>query len=305
MRIILIGQAAFGEKVLEAVLKTGEQVVGVFCPPDSQERPSTLRQFAESKGVPVFQPQKIRNPEVFQRYSALQPDLTVMAFVTEIIPERFLIYPRLGTIQYHPSLLPKHRGGSAINWAVINGENQTGITIFGPDKGIDTGPILFQKTAAIDPDETTGSLYFNKLFPMGVEAIVEAIRLIRQGNAPRIVQDESLATYEPLCTVDLAQIDWRLPIKQVYDLIRGCNPQPGAETDFRSSKLKIFDCQREELPGETMPGEVWRVGKNSFSVAALGGSIRVKRLQPSGEAKTKAGDFINAYNLQAGERLGV
>ena len=305
MRIVLIGQAAFGEKVLQAILENGEQVVGVFCPPDSPENPSPLKRLAQASGVPVFQPQKMRAAPVFEQYTNLRPDLTMMAFVTDIIPERFLTYPVLGTIQYHPSLLPRHRGGSAINWAVINGESQTGITIFWPDKGIDTGPILLQKTVEIDPDETTGSLYFNKLFPLGVEAIVEAVKLVNQGKAPRILQDERLATYEPLCTAELAQIDWSKPVDRVYNLIRGCNPQPGAETGFRNGKIKIFDCQKEELPQETRPGNIWWVGEDHFSVAALGGSIRVKRVQPKGGVKIKAADFITTYNLHAGEKFWV
>jgi len=303
MRIVLIGQAAFGEKVLQAIFEIGEQVVGVFCPPDSPERPSALKQLAQASGIPVFQPPKMREDTVFEQYTHLRPELTVMAFVTDIIPERFLTYPVLGTIQYHPSLLPRHRGGSAINWTVINGESQTGITIFWPDKGIDTGPILLQKTIDIDPDETTGSLYFNKLFPLGVEAIVEAVQLVSQGKAPRIEQDESLATYEPLCTAELAQINWRQPVDQVYNLIRGCNPQPGAEAGFRGSNIKIFDCQKEELLQETIPGNIWWVGEDHFSVGAQGGSIRVKRLQPKGEGKIKAAEFITAYKLHAGEKF--
>ena len=215
LRIVLIGQAAFGEQVLEALLNKSENVVGVFCPPDPPGKPSTLRQFAESKSIPVHQPKKMRDSEVYDAFVKLQPDLNVMAFVTDIVPQRILDYPRLGSIQYHPSLLPKHRGGSAINWAVINGEPRTGLTIFWPDKGIDTGPILLQKEVELLPDDTTGSLYFNKLFPLGVEALVEAVELVRNGTASRIPQDESQATYDPLCTEERTVIDWSKPVTQV------------------------------------------------------------------------------------------
>lgn len=305
MRIVLIGQAAFGEKVLEALLNKGENVVAVFCPPDPPGKPSPLKQLAESKGIPVYQPKRMKDPEVYDIFKQLQPDLNVMAFVTDIVPERILRLPRLGSIQYHPSLLPKHRGGSAIAWAIIQGETKTGLTIFWPDKGIDTGPILLQKEVEIAPDDTTASLYFNKLFPLGVEAIVEAVDMVRKGIAPRIPQDESLATYEPLLTEDLTVIDWAKPTEQVYNLIRGANPQPGAVTYFQGKKLKIFDCQRGEATGHALPGQVLAVSQDGFLVATGDGAILVKRVQPEGSAKIKAPEFIAASGLKVGDTLGI
>ena len=213
MRIVLIGQAAFGEKTLEALLEVGEEMVGVYMPPDTPGRDNSFKQQAFQLGVPVFQPERMRSPEVYDSYVKLKPDLNVMAFVTDIVPESILNYPKLSTIQYHPSLLPRHRGGSAINWAVINGETRTGLTIFWPDKGIDTGPILLRKEVDILPDDTVGSLYFKKLFPLGIEAIKESVELIRQGKAPRTPQDESRATYEGLCTQ--ATIDWNQPVLKI------------------------------------------------------------------------------------------
>ena len=179
MRIVLIGQAAFGEKVLEAILALGEEVVGVFCPPDRSGKANALRDLAHRHSIPIYQPSRLRDPEVFETFKYLRPDLNVMAFVTDIVPERILNLPRCGSIQYHPSLLPTHRGGSAINWAIINGETTTGLTIFWPDHGIDTGPILLQKQVPIGPDETCGSLYFDKLFPLGVTALTQAIEMVR------------------------------------------------------------------------------------------------------------------------------
>ena len=172
MRIVCIGQAAFGEKVLQTLVERGEEVVGVYTTPDIPGKVNPLKQLALQLGVPSFQPELMRAPGVYDEYVKLKPDLNVMAFVTDILPDSILSYPDLGTMQYHPSLLPKHRGGSAINWAVINGEARAGITIFWPDKGIDTGPLLLQKEAEISPDDTVGSIYFNKLFPLGIEAIV-------------------------------------------------------------------------------------------------------------------------------------
>lgn len=304
MRIVLIGQAAFGEKVLDTFLARGECVVGVFCPPDTPARPDPLRVLAERRGRPVFQPPKLRGAGVFEQYAALQPDLTVMAFVTDIVPERFLSLPRLGTIQYHPSLLPRHRGGSAIHWAVIQGETETGLTIFWPDRGIDTGPILLQKRVAIGPDDTTGSLYFNTLFPLGVAALAEAVDLVRAGTAPRRPQDEALATQEPLCTEALTHIVWDRPAGQVYNLIRGANPQPGAVTGWRGRRLKLFDCQPRGLARPARPGEVLSVGPEGFEVAAADGALLIKRVQLEGQAKLKASDFSAAEALAAGDVLG-
>src|SRR4030043_1367661 len=197
MRIIIVGQGPFGEKVLQALIQKGEEVVGPFSPPDKGGEP--LKILAEKSGVPFFRPKLMKDPQVYDDNVKLKPELAILAFVTDIIPEKLLSVPSLGTICYHPSILPRHRGASAINWAIIQGDTRTGLTIFWVDKGIDTGPILLQKEVEIGPEETTGSLYFNKLFSMGIEAIVEAVDLIKKGKAPRIPQDESQATYEPPC----------------------------------------------------------------------------------------------------------
>jgi len=302
MRIVLIGQAAFGEKTLEALVEMGEEVVGVYTNPDTPGRENPLKIRAIQLGVPVFQPENMRAPEVYQEYIKLKPDLNVMAFVTDIVPEPILNYPGLGTIQYHPSLLPRHRGGSAINWAVINGETKTGPTIFWPDNSIDTGPILMQKEVDIAPDDTVGSLYFNKLFPLGIEAIKESIALIRQGRAPRIPQDESQATYEGLCTQ--AVIDWNEPVQKIYNLIRGTNPQPGAATGYRGTKFKIFDSELRTSDFKGSPGEVIEIAESGFLVAAPGGVILVKRVQPEGSPKIAAADFAAQSGFTLGIRLG-
>jgi methionyl-tRNA formyltransferase len=302
MRIALIGQTAFGEKTLEALLDMGEEVVGVYTTPDIPGRENPLKTRALQLGVPVFQPEKMRAPEVYDGYVKLKPDFNVMAFVTDIVPESILNYPELGTIQYHPSLLPRHRGGSAINWAVINGESKTGLTIMWVDKGIDTGPILLQKEVDIAPDDTVGSLYFNKLFSLGIEAIKESIELIRQGKAPRIPQDESQATYEGLCTQ--ATIDWKEPTLKIYNLIRGTNPQPGATTSYGSTRLKIFDSELRTGVAKGAPGEVVEITDAGFLVAASGGAILIKRVQPKGSPKIAAADFISQSGLAVGDHLG-
>ena len=304
MRIVLFGQAAFGEKVLEALVKNGEEVVGVYTSPDVPGKANPLKELALQLEIPVFQPERMRAPKVYDEYIKLKPELNVMAFVTDILPESILKYPRLGTIQYHPSLLPKHRGGSAINWAVINGETKTGLTIFWPEKGIDTGPILLQKEVEISPDDTVGSLYFNKLFPLGIEAIVESIELIKRGTAPRIPQDESQASYEGLCAEKDAVINWHQPASQIYNLIRGTNPQPGATTSLDNRWFKIFDSELRAGVAGGSPGEIIDINSQGFVVAATDGAIFVKRVQVAGSPKITAADFAAQVGLKAGDRLG-
>ena len=301
MRIVLIGQAAFGGETLETLVDMGEEVVGVYTTPDIPGRENPLKQRALQLGAPVFQPENMRAPEVFEEYARLKPDLNVMAFVTDIVPESVLNCPKLGTIQYHPSLLPRHRGGSAINWAVINGETRTGLTIMWVDKGIDTGPILLQKEVDIAPDDTVGSLYFNRLFPMGIEAIKESIELIRQGKAPRIPQDEAQATYEGLCTQ--AAIGWNEPAQKIYNLIRGTNPQPGATTRLGDTQFKVFDSELRTGDVKGTPGEVIEITESGFLVVAQEGAILIKRVQPKGSPKITAADFAAQSGLKLGDQL--
>ncbi|MDP7239812.1 MAG: methionyl-tRNA formyltransferase, partial [Dehalococcoidia bacterium] len=256
MRTVLTGQAAFGAQVLEALIKRGDEVVGVF----TGQQPGAagpLKEVAEKSGLPLFQPARMKDPEVYEQFRNLNADLGVLAFVTDIVPGNVLRCPRLGSIQYHPSLLPRHRGASAMHWAVIDGDVRTGLTVFWADEGIDTGNILLQKEAEIGPDDTMGTLYFNKLFPLGVEAMVEAVGLVAQGRAPSVAQDHSQATYEPPCGEEHARVDWYRPMAQVYNLIRGTNPQPGAFTTLRGEKIKLFDAV--SLPGGSagdFPGAV-------------------------------------------------
>lgn len=311
MRIVVHGQQAFGKAVAEALLERGENIVGIYCAPDQDGRATDpLKELALEKGIPVGQPSSWKGEGVAEEFAAFQPDLCVMAYVTLLVPQRILDIPVKGTIQYHPSLLPLHRGPSSINWPIIQGETETGLTIFWPDEALDEGPILLQKKVAIGPDDTLGSVYFDHLFPMGVEAICEAVDLVRDGKAPRIEQDHSKATYESWCTAEDAEIDWAAPVAQVYNLIRGTNPQPGAWTMHDGRKLQIFDCGLERYdhasdPGVTAhPGEVVAVDGESFSVAAEGGNIVVRRVRPEGEKKLPAGEFAGLGGLKAGERLG-
>ncbi|MEJ2658003.1 MAG: methionyl-tRNA formyltransferase [Desulfobacterales bacterium] len=301
MRIIVIGQAAFGAKVLERLMDRNENIVAVYTPPDRPGgRPDPLKDMAISKNVDVFQPQTYKNDGVFAEYKNLNPDLVVMAFVTTIIPAKFFDVPSHGTICYHPSLLPRHRGASGINWAVIMGDSKTGLSIFWPDEGIDTGPILLQKEIAIGPDDTTGSLYFNHLFPMGVDAVLESIDLIKAGNAPKIIQDEAGATYEPPCDDRVAGIDWKKPAHDLYNLVRGCDPQPGAFALLKGEKIRFYGAKRIEEASEKAPGTILNIDDKGIHVAMSGGRLIVGKVRAAKGGKVAAAEFAAERGLKAG-----
>jgi methionyl-tRNA formyltransferase len=302
VRIILVGQGPFGEKVLEALIKKGEEIVGVFSPPDKRGEP--MKNLAEKSKVPFYRPALMKDPEVHHIFGELKPDLVILAFVTDIIPEALLSVPSIGTICYHPSLLPRHRGASGINWAIIQGDARTGLTILWADKGIDTGPLLLQKEVEIGPDDTTGSLYFNVLFPMGIEAIIEAVELIKKGKAPRIPQDESKATYEPPCDDRVASIDFEKPIPDIYNLVRGCDPQPGAFTTFKGKKVRLYDARMTSSATGKRPGEIVAIEEGGLQIAARGGMIKVGKLRVDKGEKVGATEFARSLNAKVGDSLG-
>lgn len=298
MRILLIGQAQFGAAVFRALQAAGERVVGVSAPPvDRKGEPDPLWLLAEEAGLPRFETARLKRPEVYEELAALEADLGVMAFVTRILPERVLDLPRYGTIQYHPSLLPRHRGRTAIAWAIAQGDEKTGVTIFWVDKGIDTGPILLQREVPIGPDDTTASLYFGTLFPLGVEALVEATRLVREGRAPRIPQDEALATYEHPFGDEHARVDWHRPAREVYALVRAANPQPGAFTLLDGRPLRIFDAGLGE-PAAAPPGLAIDADDHGLRIALRGATLTVRRVAYDGGPKVPALEFLRRSGLR-------
>ncbi len=304
MRLIVNGQQAFGKAVLEALLDRGEEVVGVFCAPDKEGRPvDPIKECALERGLPLHQPNSYKDPETLELIRSLKPDLCLMAYVIKFIPEEARDIPTHGSICFHPSLLPLHRGPSSINWPIIGGATKTGLTLFYPDDGLDEGDILLQKEVDVGPDDTLGTVYFKKIFPLGVAAMVEAVDLFREGKATRTKQDDSKATYESWCKKEHAQIDWSKPVGEVYNLIRGTNPQPGAWTTRDGEKLDIFDCTKLDEPGGT-PGEITAVGDQGFKVSAGDGQILVQRVRPAGGGKVPASDYVAASGLAVGARLG-
>ncbi|MEJ5375576.1 MAG: methionyl-tRNA formyltransferase [bacterium] len=303
MRIALFAQAAFGEEVLRRLIQRKEDVVVVYTPLEPPGGRNPVKELAWASGIPVVQPKRMKDPEIVKQYKMFAPDLNLLAFVTDIIPAEILNYPRCGSIQYHPSLLPKHRGKSAINWAVIQGEKKTGLSIFWVDEGIDTGPILLQKEVEISEDDTTGSLYFNKLFPLGVDALMEALDLVKEGRAPRVPQDESQATYEPPCEEEHARVNWNSPLRSIYDLVRGCDPQPGAWSLLKGTKVKLYSARpMYETSGfrQGQAGEILRLDDKGVWVAAGEGVLLVGKLKPQGGNKMDA--LTLAKELAIGEK---
>src|SRR4029078_7651895 len=308
MRIVVHGQQAFGKAVLEALLKRGENVVAVYVAPEKAgAKADPLKEAAVAAKLPVYQPESYRKTEVVEEFRALKPDLQVMAFVTLFVPEDFLNMPTHGSIQYHPSLLPAYRGAAASNLPIIKGEKETGVSIFWPDNGLDPGDVLVQKKTPISDTDTLGTVYFDRLFPMGVEAMMESVDLVKAGKAPRIKQDESKATYEGRCGAGNAKIDWGKPWEQIDRLIRGSNPAPGGSTRLGGKKLEIFDAK--PLPAKDPKGiagklgEVVAVDADGFTVVCADGRFKVTRVQPDGGKKVDASEFISTAKLAKGAIL--
>jgi methionyl-tRNA formyltransferase len=309
MKIAIIGQQDFGKSVLEAFLNRGDQVAAVFCAPEKEgARPDALRAAAQERGLPVHQFKSLRDPEAARAMRDAGADIGIMAFVLQFAPQEFVTIPKHGTIQYHPSLLPKYRGPSSINWPIIKGETETGLTIFRPSDGLDEGAVILQKRTPIGPDDTLGTIYFNRLFPMGVEAMLEAADLVLAGKHTESVQDESQASYEGWCRASEVKIDWAKPVDHVYNLIRGSNPAPGAWTTLNGKKLQIFDARKTlfrrfaEVPGKT--GEVTGVSAQSFKITAQGGLIEVQKAKFEDGKKITGGELAQSGGIADGTLLG-
>jgi len=305
LRIALLGQAAFAEKALAALVDHGDEIVHVFAPPDSPAgKADPLAAKARDTGIPLSQPKSFKNDAAFEHFKALDAELAILAFVTLIVPDRILYAPRYKSICFHPSLLPRHRGASGINWAIIQGDEETGVTWFWPDKGIDTGPILVQKRVPIAENDTVGSIYFNTLFPMGIDAMVEAVDLIKSGNAPAMVQDESKATYEPPCRDEHAKVDLTKPAREVFNLIRGCDPQPGAFAGVGDKRLRLYEAGFSAGRPEAEPGTITAIDADGMKVALAGGVVAVRRARIDPNPKKVAPiELANAGEIKVGAKL--
>ena len=309
MRIVVHGQQAFGKAVLEALLKRGENVVAVYVAPEKPgAKADPLKEAALAAKLPIFQPDVLQGPEGVGGVQVAQARPAGDGLRHAV---------RAGGIPQHPDprldpVSPVAAAGlsrrvSAINWPIIKGEKETGLSIFWPDNGLDTGDVLIQKKTPISATDTLGTVYFDRLFPMGVEAMLESVDLVKAGKAPRIKQDESKATYEGRCGPDNARIDWGKPWEQIDRLIRGCNPAPGAWTTLDGKQLKIFDAK--PLPAKDPKGIAGKIGEiaaveaDGFTVVCADGRFKVTRVQPADGKKIEAGEWAKSANLAVKARF--
>jgi len=309
MRIAIVGQRDFGKAVLDAFIDRGDAVAGVFCSPEKPgAAPDPLRVAAEERRIPIGQFASLSAEEARRALHLLDADLGVLAYVLQFVPQGFAAIPRHGMIQFHPSLLPRYRGPSAINWPIIRGDTRTGLTIFRPTDGLDEGPIIVQRETPIGPDDTLGSVYFDRLFPMGIAALLEAADLAVNRGAAGTAQDESQASYEGWCRAAEARINWHNHVDLIYNLVRGCDPMPGAWTTFNGKTLQLFDARKH--PARTYSqvgggiGTVTTVGEHSLSIAAQGGRIEVFKLRYDGGKKLPAPQLCADLGLTVGTVLG-
>jgi len=306
MKIAIIGQQDFGAKVLESFLKRGDSVCAVFCAPEKEgARPDALRVAAQNAGLTVHQFKSLRAPEAVAAMRAAGADLGIMAFVLQFAPQEFVTIPKHGTIQYHPSLLPKYRGPSSINWPIARGDTETGLTIFRPTDGLDEGAVILQRRTPIGENDTLGNVYFDRLFPMGVAAMVEAADLVMAGKHTESVQDESQASYEGWFREAEAKINWANHVDTIHNLIRGSDPAPGAWTTYNGTKLQVYESRKHlvrtfgAVKGKI--GEVVEAANGQLVIAAQGGRIHVGKAK-LGDAKKVAAD---AAGIPAGAILGT
>ena len=310
MRIAIIGQQDFGKAVLEAFLARGDQVGAVFCAPEKEGgRPDVLRVAAQDKGLKVHQFKSLKAPEAAQAMKAANADIGIMAFVLQFAPQEFVRIPKHGTIQYHPSLLPKYRGPSSINWPISRGDTETGLTIFRPTDGLDEGAVILQKKTPIGENDTLGEVYFNRLFPMGVQAMLEAADLVVVGKHQEREQDESQASYEGWFREAEARIHWASHVDFIHNLIRGADPAPGAWTTLGGTKLQLFDSRKElvrtfgAVKGKI--GEVVEAKDGRIVITAQGGRIHAGKAKLGDGKKVAAAELVSSGQIKVGALLGT
>ncbi|ABQ25027.1 methionyl-tRNA formyltransferase [Geotalea uraniireducens] len=307
MRIIFMGTPEFACPTLQKLLDRGEDVIAVITQPDrpkgrgQQTLPPPVKVLAERHGIPVMQPLKVRVPEVVESIRSLAPDLIVVVAFGQILPKSLLDIPKYGCINVHASLLPRWRGAAPLNWCIINGETETGVTTMMMDVGLDTGDMLVKRSTPIDPDENTQSLH-DRLSVVGAEALAETLDLLTAGKLVREKQDDALTCYAPMLKKEDGLIDWSKEPQTIKNLVRGMTPWPGAFSFLDGKMLKIY--RVGTAGGEGTPGSVIRAGREGLEVACSGGSIVIEELQLEGKKRLHAGDFLAGYKIAPGSILG-
>lgn len=303
LRIALFGQAPFGRDTLVRLLEAGHEVVGVYAPPEGP-RPDPLAAEADARGLPLLRHRRFRRrgsaiPELVKEHAALGADLNVLAFVTVILPPEIVEGTPRGSLCFHPSLLPRFRGGAALAWQILLGAEESGVTVFRPDAGVDTGPIVVQKgPVPIGSTDTAASLYFDKLYALGIDAIAEAVEAVDRGDAEYRPQDESIASHQGLVDDAVARLDWSRPALELDRRVRGCDPQPGAWALRGEERVRCYDGRLVEGAAGEEPGRVVGHEDGAAWVAARDGRLRIGRVRLGKGGKRPAAEV-----LSVGERL--
>lgn len=314
MKIIFMGTPDFASGALEAIVKAGHEVAAVVTQPDKPKGRGKEMQMPPVKicalkyGIPVLQPVKVREPGEVARLAAFGADIFVVAAFGQLLPEEILCLPKFGCVNIHASLLPKYRGAAPIQWAILNGEKETGITIMQMDKGLDTGNILMTRAVPIEERETGASL-FDKLAETGAQLIVEALPKIEKGELKPQKQNEAEASYVGMLKKSLGLIRWEKDALSIERLVRGLNSWPSAYTYYRKKNLKIWECEAvsEENGHEGMEntaGRIEKVEKDAFYVKTGRGLLKVTQVQPEGKKRMAVKDFLLGYPLKTGDILG-
>ena len=301
MKILFMGTPLFAVPSLEALVAAGHQVVGVFSQPDKPKnrgmklQPTPVKVCAQVHDIPVFQPTKLRDGAALETIRQLEPDLIVVAAYGRILPQEILDYPRLGCVNVHSSLLPKYRGAAPINWAILNGEKETGVTIMHMAPALDAGDIIAQRATPIDPDETAEALY-DRLARLGADLLAETLPRLADGTAPRTPQAEDQATLAPMLSRDLSPMDFTRPAQALHDQVRGLIPWPAATMDLNGVRCKVF---ATAVLGETTgkaPGSVIQADKKGLKLACGGGTVLgIQVLQAAGGKRMAAVDYLRGH----------
>ena len=307
LRVALFGQAPVAVDCLERLRAEGHVIAGVFAPPDTG-RPDPLSARAQELGLPLFNRRYFQTREgkpiaaAVAEHRSLGADLNVLASLTSFVPAEIRAAPRFASICFHPSLLPRYRGGNALQWQIILGERETGVSIFVPDRGVDTGPIVVQRGGVeIGPRDTTATLFFEKLAPLGAQALAEAVRAIDSGAARPRLQSEADATFQGLVDDAAAGIDLERPGADIDRLVRGCDPQPGAWLRWKGAPLRLFGVELGPAAGG-QPGQVLGIDAQGMRIALRGATLAVSRVRGDG-AKEAAAAFAQHAALGPGDVL--
>ena len=311
MRVIFMGTPDFSVGTLEEIIKAGHEVVLVVSQPDKAVGRSKalkytpVKECAIAHGIEVYQPERVRDSACIEYLKSFHADIMIVVAFGQIIPKAVLDMPKYGCVNVHASLLPKYRGAAPIQWAVIDGEKETGVTTMMMDVGLDTGDILETKVIPLDPKETSGSL-FEKLSEAGGPLILSTLEKLEKGTITRTPQGESGTSYAKMLTKTLGDINWTMSATAIERLIRGLNPWPSAYTFYNGKTLKIWDADvlEEAVPTDAVPGQVLQADKHGFTVAAGEGILKINELQLEGKKRMAADALLRGFTITPGEILG-